>query len=111
MNIQKQCLEWAIFIAEQAGGARVSYGGSGPYAVSSVKIRPGMGFYSLSYHAAIIVDVRYDISGNPDNVRVAEANYGGGWVRNPAGHIPWDRRVENNRTLGHNDYTAINFDD
>lgn len=110
LNIQKQCLEWAMYIAGEAGGVPTNYGGSGPFTAENITIRPGMGYYDLDFHAMLIIDVYYNSHGEPQYVRVAESNWGTGWA-NPGGQVPWERTVRGNRdTVGANTHTAISYD-
>jgi len=112
MNVQRQCLEWAMFIANQAGGKRVNYGCSRQHSAINDNVRPGMGLYNIDIHAMIIIDVYYDAQGDPINVRVAEANNGPddlGW-QNPPGQTPWERAVRGDRDDVGLIYTAINYD-
>jgi len=46
IGIRKQCLEWAMTIAIEAGGASRNYGNPGPL-VDRADVRPGMGYYRL----------------------------------------------------------------
>ncbi len=108
--IQKQCLEWAMSIAIDAGGKDVNYSGMENYTVAVARIRPGMGFYASSIpHAMLITDVKYNDNGIPTTVRVAESNYANEWV-NPLGQIPWERTISEGREIPAKNYTAVNYD-
>ena len=91
LGIQKQCLEWAITIAQKAGGKPINYRNA--RSVKKENIRPGMGYYNISNHAMIIIDVLHDKMGNPIKLKVAESNNRVvNWV-NPKGDIPWKRTI------------------
>ena len=107
LGIQKQCLEWAMTIAIEAGGASRNYGNPGPL-VDRADVRSGMGYYRLNFHAMIIIDVYHDSEGNPTGLKVAESNWGVGW-NNPSGQVPWLRNIgtRDNESFGH---TIVNYD-
>lgn len=91
LGIRKQCLEWAVTMALQSGGKAKGYGASAVTDLAT--IRPGMGLYRSNHsHAMIIIDVEWSAAGVPLNYRVAESNWGSGWM-NPAGMIPWQRTI------------------
>jgi hypothetical protein len=92
LGIRKQCLEWAMSTAISVGGQSRNYYAAG--VTDPRAFRPGMGLYKLDHsHAMIIVDIRWDASGNPAELKVAESNYGGGW-QNPGGMVPWQRTID-----------------
>ena len=107
LGIRKQCLEWAMTIAHDAGGAAINFANAGA-SVSEAKVRPGMGYYNRGIHAMIIIDVYHDSTGTPTELRVAESNYALKWS-NPDGQVPWERTIAGDRkeTFG---YTIINYD-
>ena len=107
LGIQKQCMEWAMTIAIEAGGASRNYGNPGPL-VDIEDVRPGMGYYRLNFHAMIIIDVYHDSEGTPTGLRVAGSNWGVGWS-NPGGQVPWDRAIgtRDDEGFGH---TIVNYD-
>ena len=108
LGIQKQCLEWAMTIAIEAGGASRSYGKPGTL-VDIADVRPGMGYYQLSSHAMIIIDVYHNSEGTPTRLRVAESNWGTTGWSNPGGQVPWDRTIgtRNDVSFG---YAIVNYD-
>ena len=95
MGIRKQCLEWAMATAIDAGGKAKNYHNCGNLSMSDV--RPGLGYYYFDangngWHAMIIIDVYYDGTGIPKKLRVAESNWASNWT-NPIGDIPWERTI------------------
>jgi hypothetical protein len=98
LGIRKQCLEWAMSTAISAGGLSKNYSAGG---VNDPRaFRPGMGLYKQDKtHAMIIVDIRWDSAGNPVEFKVAESNYGSGWM-NPPGMVPWERKVDVRSGIG-----------
>jgi hypothetical protein len=110
LGIQKQCLEWAMHIAMEAGGAQVNYSGNGKANVINFNdIRPGVGSYAWQYHARLVVDVRYNQEGAPVELEVAESNWGSGW-NNPGGMVPWDRDIKINRYPIQPTFFPISYD-
>ena len=107
LGICKQCLEWAMTIASEAGGRNINYLDAPQFSVANVDVRPGMGYYHLSHHAMIIIDIYHDNKGNPIQLKVAESNYGTEWS-NPIGQIPWQREIST-RDVSFG-YTIVNYD-
>jgi hypothetical protein len=109
LGIQKQCLEWAMTIAHDAGGSDIYYNNA-DQSVSNARVRPGMGYYNISGgHAMLIVDVKYDNNGNPTKLKVAESNWLPDEWSNPNGQIPWNRTIAVGREVDFG-YTIINYD-
>ena len=104
LGIRAQCKEFADRMV-QAGGATTR-----PYASTAVaraNIRPGMyAFKNDQGHAAIIVAVYWDASGQPTQLRLAESNWGIGW-NNPTGQVPWNRTVATGREVSIADYYVV----
>jgi hypothetical protein len=100
LGIRKQCLEWAMSTAISAGGGSRNYSAG---AVTDPRaFRPGMGLYRQDKtHAMLILDIRWDSAGNPVEFKVAEANFGTGWI-NPSGQIPWQRVVGSRTGITYN---------
>lgn len=89
LQIRKQCLEWAETVGRNAGGQPRGYYAAG--VTSPANYRPGMALYKTDHsHAMIIVDIYWNATGSPTKFKVAEANWGTGWM-NPLGQIPWQR--------------------
>lgn len=108
LNIQKQCLEWAETIGRSAGGGARGYSAAG--VSSSTSYRPGMGLYrSDKTHSALIVDIYWNADGSIGKFKVAESNWGTGWV-NPGGSIPWQRRVSTRELSSIAGYRVISFE-
>ena len=89
LGIRKQCLEWANSISLANGGGARAYGAAS--VANAADHRPGMMYRnSSSTHAAIIVEIK--IVSNVRQYRLAEANWGTGWI-NPNGMVrgsaPW----------------------
>ncbi|MER0441582.1 hypothetical protein [Emticicia sp. W12TSBA100-4] len=109
LNIQRQCLEWAETIGRSAGGSARGYYATG---VSSVaNYRPGMALYKTDRsHATLITDIYWNADGTIRKVKVAEANYGSGWI-NPNGMIPWQRTVAVGREITSlSGYKVVSFE-
>jgi hypothetical protein len=108
LGVQAQCKEWADRIVQQMGGRTFTYASGG--AVAGGNARPGMGFYKLdASHAALIIDIRW-LNGNAVEFRLAEANMGGGWPKNPAGQVPWERTVRTDRRVPLAGYKVVSFE-
>ncbi|MFA7061971.1 MAG: hypothetical protein WC156_14285 [Pedobacter sp.] len=90
LGIMRQCHEWADYIG----------GGEAKWTITDLKaVRPGMGYFTTLPHAMIITDVKWE-KGYPVQFRVAEANWGTGWV-NPNGFVPWERKVKVGREVAY----------
>jgi hypothetical protein len=98
LAIRKHCLEWAMTIALKAGGKSKNFNHGVPF--TSQNVRPGMGLYCKSgyggEHAMLIIDTKYDDTGELTHIKVAESNCArdgcNPWT-NPAGQVPWNRVV------------------
>jgi len=110
LEIRKQCLEWAMTTAISGGGRSKNYSAT---AVTDPRaFRPGMGLYRVDRsHAMIVVDIRWDASGNPVEFKVAESNWGSGW-QNPPGMLPWLRTVGTRTGITFNSalYKVVNYE-
>jgi hypothetical protein len=111
LGIRAQCKEFADRMVQAGGGVTHNYGFT---EVKRTNIRPGM--YALkngNKHAAIIVAVNWDASGQPTQLRLAESNWCGttgfpacAWD-NPKGQVPWDRIITTTRQVPIADYYVV----
>ena len=102
--ILAQCKEFADRMVQAGGGIKRSYGSA---AVARTDIRPGMyAFKNNNGHAAIVVAVYWDASGQPTQLRLAESNYASVWS-NPVGQIPWNRTIAIGRAVPISDYYVV----
>lgn len=80
-----------------AGGTPRTYGTGIQY--TPANFRPGMGlFFPNIPHASIITDIFRNADGSAKQFKIAESNWGRGWS-NPPGMAPWNRTLQNTRTL------------
>ena len=108
LGMRAMCLEWAVSTALAAGGRPNGYAFPGLRDLS--RARPGMALYKRDHsHAMLIRDIYWDARGLPTKFIVAESNYGTGW-NNPGGMIPWERTLDNTRTVTFNSATMIIVD-
>jgi len=104
LGIRAQCKEFADRMVQAGGGTKHTYGST---AVARTNIRPGMyAFKNGNGHAAIIVAVYWDASGQPAQLRLAESNWGTGWANTP-GQVPWNRTVATGRQVPIADYYVV----
>jgi hypothetical protein len=110
LQIRKQCLEWAMTVALQAGGKAKTYGAS---SVGISNVVPGMGYYNKGSHAMLIVDINWDATGNPVQFKVVESNWPSAgmtkWT-NPAGEVPWERVVDARIVTPNSGYLFIDYE-
>lgn len=110
LQIRKQCLEWAMTVALQAGGKTKTYGAS---SVGIGSVLPGMGYYNKGVHAMLIVDINWDAAGNPVQFKVVESNWPSAgmtkWT-NPAGAVPWERVVGSRIVTPNSGYLFIDYE-
>jgi hypothetical protein len=96
LGVRAQCREFVDTTVIKAGGTPRAYGVSVQTAAKN--FRPGMGlFFPNIPHASIITDIYYNPNGSV-TFRIAESNWGTGWT-NPSGMVPWERTLQNVRTL------------
>lgn len=91
LAIRKQCREFVSSKVLGVGGTPRAYNTG--KVTNPASYRPGMGLYKGTSHAMIIIDIYWDKNGNPISFKVAEANNGAGWSKNPPGQVPWLRTV------------------
>jgi hypothetical protein len=104
LGIRAQCKEFADRMVQAGGGIKRPYSSA---AVARTNLRPGMyAFKNGQGHAAIIVAVYWDGSGQPTHLRLAESNWGTGW-NNPTGQVPWSRTVRTSRDVPIADYYVV----
>jgi hypothetical protein len=110
LGIRAMCLEWAVRTSLAAGGKANGYFAS--EVADKRNFRPGMALYNAHLHAMIIVDIRWGSDGLPVEFKVAEANYGRGWVNvDGNGMVPWERDVKVGRLVSASaGYRVVDFE-
>lgn len=86
-----------------------------PYKSSHVDLKlilPGMYAFIYEEHAAIILAVQWDSTGNVTKIRLAESNYVSPleW-HNPNGQIPFSRTVTTTRVVSMSGFYAVATED
>ena len=106
LGIRAQCVEFAKRLVSSVGGEPSwTYASKGltdpsefrPGMILTIVQRSSKGVITLM-HTAIIVDIHWDTSGMPDQIKVVESNFSnkaaGSWPQNPSGEVPWLRVVD-----------------